>query len=206
MSEERFGWIGPTDGYRPLLRELGGKACSSDDLPEGWTPKCSPGEAATAADFVFVRGDVRATLARGVLNGAAPGASIAMIDADPTEVAALADVLDEAGLDGLDLALLHDPPRFSVGGNRDTFDLLKPALRPIGRPFFCGAIGSGTRAALGEGALLKAPNAERLGMLPKLLDEAEASGAFPQALRNVWKAGPLGGPAFDAEADRLTKR
>ena len=179
-------------------------------MPEGWAAAASPGEAAARADFTFVSGAQAENLlfARGIVRSAPAGSCIVLVGRNAATVRALASQLDDEGLDALDMHVLPGPPepRFAIGGERDTFDLLRPLLRDHGRPVYCGAVGSGTLAKAGEDELLFLAPAARPARLEPLFAQAERQGAFPQALRNLWKAGPLASPAFDAAADALTKR
>ena len=206
-DEPTFAWVGRTEGYEPVHSAITGTVWARDRVPDGWQRAASPAEAVVGADFIFLiaEGDEAADLlSRGILTGAPAGSCVVLIGPLPDEVRDLASRLEAAGLAALDLALLGNPARVSVGGERDTFNLLRPHLAP--RAFFCGVHGAGTLAAMGERALLARTESDRLGGLEALLANAERSGAYPQALRNVWKAGPVSSPAFDAEADRLTKR
>lgn len=203
MSEDRFAWVGDTADFAPLLRELKGEIWTEDPVPDGWLRRASPAEAAARADFVFLAGGQGAwskLLDRGVRSHAPPGACIVLLGAGCP--APFADELEAGGLVALDLTLLHDPPRLAVGGDRDTFNLLRPHLKPAGQPFFCGAIGAASFAAQAERRMLEAPNLD----LAVVVADADARGFFPQALRNVWKAGPRSDPQFDAAIDALTKR
>ena len=117
---------------------------------------------------------------------------------DIGEAKRLALVLDAAGLDFLDFTPLGD--RQVVGGDRDTFNLLRPTLKEAGPLFYAGPAGSSVVSRVAEERLTKGDD------MAEVFAWAESQGAFPQAVRNVLKAGPLSSREFDEEADRLTRR
>ena len=208
----RFAWVGPVAGSEPLLSASTGTAWTPNaPSPDGWTARASAAEAVAGADFAFVAsatpGGRAAALSRGLLHSLPPGACVVLVGpGEPAEARRLQRLLDDAGFDCLDLALARDPLRFAVGGDRDTFNLLRPVLTPLGRAFFCGAVGAGSAAVSLEARLLAMDPDERPNALPDALREGEAAGAIPPALRNLWKASALAAPDFDSVADRLTTR
>lgn len=208
---ERLAFVGG-DGLLCAMLARVGTGTAWGAVPQGWAAAASPGEAAARADFTFVSGRNAEDhlFARGIVRSAPAGSCIVLFGVGAETARALAPRLDDEGLDTLDMAVLpgrpiSSPPRFAFGGERDTFNLLRPLLREHGRPVYCGAVGAGALAAAGEDELLFLPPAARLDRLQPLFARAEAHGAFPQALRNLWKAGPLAAPDFDARADALTK-
>ena len=211
-DEPAFAWVGRMQGYEAVHSALAGTVWTRDHVPDGWRRAASPAEAVVGADFTFLAGEdapgepdaFEALLARGILTNAPPGATVIVCGADPDHARRLAARLDAAGLDALDMALLPEPVRLAFGGMRDTFNLLKPHLAP--RSFFCGACGAGGWAMVGERTLLARGSDERVAALAQVFAAAERDGAFPQALRNAWLAGPLASPAFEEEARRLTRR
>ena len=204
---DRIGWVGETERAERFLQASGGTIWTEGAVPPGWQRKRSPAEA--CGDFTFVNSAAHGLanlLERGIINSAPAGSCVVLLAGTERhdEVRALGAKLDDAGLDALDAAFLDG--RVVVGGDRDTFNLLKPRLSACGALFFGGPVGAATAARDAERKLLGMPAASRPDTLPALVEELEREGYFPQPIRNALKAGPLGAPDFDSAIDALIRR
>ena len=183
-------------------------------MPEAtrWTAedRRAPGEAARRADFAFVFPAGPASVSdlvenRGMALMMAGGSCVVACDLpDRGSAQRMSVILDEAGLDCLDLVYFADGNRIAVGGERDTFDMLRPVLKRVGATFYVGPAGSSLVARDAEGEALACGPDE--AALAAVFGRVEVLGAFAAPIRNLLKAGPAGGPEFDAIADALTRR
>ena len=150
-------WSNTTAKAQELAAAEKGKFCAT------------PRETAENADVLFICvGDTQMAKdvilgAGGIIEGARPGCVV--VDCSTIAVSEsrrIGQALKAKGVEFLDAPVTGSTPgaesgnlTFMVGGERATFDLIRPLLDPLGKKiYFCGAAGMGLQAKLTQNLIL----------------------------------------------------